>query len=75
MRRAYNFRAYPTVSQEGRAVRLLRDHCDLYNAALEERRDAWRKRNISVGFNDQCAQLKEIRKNDPTGQGQHSCTA
>ena len=75
MRRAYKFRAYPTVSQEGRAVRLLRDHCDLYNAALEERRDAWRKRNVSVGFNDQCAQLKEIRKNDPTGQGRHSCTA
>ena len=75
MRRAYKFRAYPTVSQEGRAVRLLRDHCDLYNAALEERRDAWRKRNVSVGFTDQCAQLKEIRKNDPTGQGRHSCTA
>jgi putative transposase len=75
VRRAYKFRAYPTVSQEGRAVRLLRDHCDLYNAALEERRDAWRKRNVSVGFNDQCAQLKEIRKNDPMGQGRHSCTA
>jgi putative transposase len=70
VRRAYKFRAYPTVSQEGRAVRLLRDHCDLYNAALEERRDAWRKRNVSVG-----AQLKEIRKNDPMGQGRHSCTA
>jgi putative transposase len=75
VRRAYKFRAYPTVSQEGRAVRLLRDHCDLYNAALEERRDAWRKCSVSVGFNDQCAQLKEIRKNDPTGQGRHSCTA
>ncbi|HEY4792155.1 MAG TPA: helix-turn-helix domain-containing protein, partial [Actinomycetes bacterium] len=58
MRRAYKFRAYPTVSQEGRAVRLLRDHCDLYNAALEERRDARRKCNISVGFYGQCAQLR-----------------
>ncbi|MFL6192131.1 MAG: RNA-guided endonuclease InsQ/TnpB family protein [Actinomycetes bacterium] len=75
MRRAYKFRAYPTVSQEGRAVRLLRDHCDLYNAALEERRDAWRKCNISVGFYGQCAQLSEIRKNDLAGQGRHSCTA
>jgi putative transposase len=75
VRRAYKFRAYPTVSQEGRAVRLLRDHCDLYNAALEERRDAWRKCNISVGFYGQCAQLREIRKNDLAGQGRHSCTA
>jgi putative transposase len=36
VRRAFKFRAYPTHPQEGRAVRLLRDHCDLYNAALEE---------------------------------------
>lgn len=38
VRRAYVFRAYPTRPQEGRAVKLLRAHCDLYNAALEERR-------------------------------------
>jgi hypothetical protein len=42
VRRAYKFRAYPTQPQEGRAVRLLADHCDLYNAALMERREAWR---------------------------------
>jgi len=44
VRRAYKFRAYPTRPQEGRAARLLADHCDLYNAALEERREAWRMR-------------------------------
>ena len=47
VRRAYVFRAYPTRPQEGRAVKLLRDHCDLYNAALEERREAWRMRKAS----------------------------
>jgi hypothetical protein len=31
VRRAYKFRAFPTRPQEGRAVRLLADHCDLYN--------------------------------------------
>ena len=40
MKRAYKFRAYPTRPQEGRAAHLLADHCDLYNAALEERRVA-----------------------------------
>jgi putative transposase len=35
MRRAYKLRAYPTRPQEGRAVRLLADHCDLYNARWE----------------------------------------
>ncbi len=75
VRRAYKFRAYPTRPQEGRAARLLRDHCDLYNAALEERREAWRARKVSVSYATQSAQLKEIRRADPHGQGRHSFTA
>jgi putative transposase len=75
VRRAYRLRAYPTRPQEGRAVRLLADHCDLYNAALTERREAWRMRRISVSYGDQSAQLKEIRAADPDGQGRHSFTA
>ena len=75
MRRAYKLRAYPARPQEGRAVRLLADHCDLYNAALQERREAWRMRHLSVSYGDQSAQLKEIRAADPDGQGRHSFTA
>jgi putative transposase len=56
-------------------VRLLADHCDLYNAALAERREAWRLRNLSISYGDQSAQLKEIRAADPDGQGRHSFTA
>jgi putative transposase len=75
VRRAYKLRAYPTGSQEGRAVRLLCDHCDLYNAALQERREAWRMRRVSISYGDQSGQLKEIRAADPDGQGRHSFTA
>jgi putative transposase len=75
VKRAYKLRAYPTCPQEGRAVRLLADHCDLYNAALQERREAWRIRNLSITYGDQSAQLKEIRAADPDGQGRHSFTA
>jgi putative transposase len=75
VKRAYKLRAYPTRPQQGRAVRLLADHCDLYNAALQERRDAWRMRKISVSYGDQSAQLREIRAADPNGQGRHSFTA
>jgi putative transposase len=75
VKRAYKLRAYPTRPQEGRAVRLLADHCDLYNAALQERRDAWRMRKVSVSYTDQSAQLREIRAADPHGQGRHSFTA
>jgi putative transposase len=50
VRWAYKFRAYLTRPQEGRAVRLLTDHCNLYNAALEERREAWRMRKASISY-------------------------
>ena len=56
-------------------MRLLADHCDLYNAALAERREAWRMRNRSVSYGDQSAQLKAIRTADPDGHGRHSFTA
>jgi putative transposase len=75
VKRAYKFRAYPTGTQEGRASRLLADHCDLYNAALEERREAWRMRGTRISYPTQSAQLKTIRRDDPDGQGRHSFTA
>jgi putative transposase len=75
VRRAYKFRAYPTRPQDGRADRLLADHCDLYNGALEERREAWRMRKASISYGSQSAQLKEIRAGDRDGQGRHSFTA
>ena len=75
VRRAFKFRAYPTCPQQARAVRLLADHCDLYNAALEERREAWRMRGVSIGYGMQSAQLQELRRADPAGQGRHSFTA
>jgi len=75
MKRAYKFRAYPTLPQQGRAVHLLAGHCDLYNAALEERREAWRRHSASISYSTQSAQLRAIRAADPDGQGRHSFTA
>ena len=43
-------------------MRLLADHCDLYNAALMERREAWQMRHVRIGYGVQSAQLKEIRR-------------
>ncbi len=73
--RAFKFRAYPTPLQQGRVVRPLAGHCDLYNAALMERREAWRARRVSVSCGMQSAQLKDIRKAGPERQGRHSLTA
>jgi hypothetical protein len=62
VRRAYKFRAYLTRPQDGRAVRLLADHCDLYNAALMERREAWQMRRVNINYGSQSAQLKDMRR-------------
>jgi putative transposase len=74
MRRAYKFRAYPTRRQEQRARALLDAHRHLYNAALEERREAWRH-GRTIRYGDQSAQLAEIRWADPDGQGRWSFTS
>jgi putative transposase len=65
VRRAYKFRIYPTSGQAIRAAACLRDHQRLYNAALEERREAWRMQKVGIRYGQQSAQLKDIRALDP----------
>lgn len=71
MRRAYKFLLRPTAKQTVALKACLEDTRLLYNAALEERRGAWRRRR-KVSFYSQDAQLKEIRKADPDGIGRWS---
>ena len=59
--RSYRYRVYPRAAEQAAAWDVLRLHRELYNAALQERRDAYRKCGVSVSYNDQSAQLKEIR--------------
>ncbi|MGW4033505.1 RNA-guided endonuclease InsQ/TnpB family protein [Streptomyces sp. NPDC004838] len=73
MIRAYKFRLRPTARQKRALSEMLRDHCSLYNGALQERRDAWRHSSkTSVTYGQQSAQLKEIRTVDPERQGRWS---
>jgi putative transposase len=74
MHRAYKFRAYPTRRQEQHARALLEAHRQLYNAALEERREAWR-RGVTIRYGHQSAQLVEIRRADQDGQARWSFTS
>ncbi|NUT41438.1 MAG: transposase [Thermoactinospora sp.] len=74
MRRSLKFLLRPTRHQAIALAAMLEDHRVLYNAALEERREAWRRR-VSVRYGDQSAQLKEIRAGDPGGQGRWSFTS
>ena len=72
MRRSYKFRLRPTRQQEATLVACLDDTRQLYNAALEERREAWRMGRRRVTFYSQDAQLKQIRADDPERYGRWS---
>lgn len=72
MRRSFKFLLRPTANQEQALGEMLRDHCSLYNAALENRRNSWRDRKLSVSYGAQSAQLSEIRAFDPERQGRWS---
>jgi putative transposase len=64
MRRSYKFLMRPTRRQSALLSECLEDMRQLYNAALEERREAWRMGKHRVTFYSQDAQLKEIRAAD-----------
>jgi putative transposase len=67
--RHYKFLLRPTAGQVILLLTLLEDLRQLYNAALEERREAWRMGRHMIGFYDQDAQLKDIRAADPERYG------
>ncbi|MBS7671726.1 helix-turn-helix domain-containing protein, partial [Croceicoccus gelatinilyticus] len=64
----YVYRLKPTRAQHGALRRILDDQRYLYNAALHERIDAWR-RGVSVGMNDQTKSLTSIRGFDESYGG------
>jgi putative transposase len=61
MRRAYKFRLRPSTRQHIALAACVESHRELYNAALQERRDGWMQRQTSIRYTDQAAQLTEIR--------------
>jgi putative transposase len=60
--KSFRYRLYPTKCQADTLTHTL-DLCrELYNASLQERRDAWRLNRVSVGFYSQDKQLTEIKR-------------
>lgn len=64
MMRSFRFKVRLSAGCIARADRQLRLLRELYNAALEERRDHW-KRGVRVNFFTQCRQLTAIRAEMP----------
>lgn len=61
MKKAYKYRIYPTKKQERLLNEQLALCAELYNAALQERRDAYRMCGKSITYTQQAAQLPEIK--------------
>ena len=73
MRFAYKYRLYPTKAQAEFLEGQLREACDLYNAAKQERDDAWKTCHKSIHYYDQANQLKQMRAEGLIGLANYSC--
>src|SRR6266699_849865 len=62
VRKTFKYRLYPTRPQTEALMVQLSEACRLYNAALQERIEAYRTHHKSINYCDQAAQLTEIRK-------------
>ena len=72
MRKAYKFRLYPTTQQEEKLFWTLNRCRELYNAALSERKDAYRMAGKSISYYEQKRDLPEIKQVRPEYNDMHS---
>lgn len=72
MRKSFKYRLYPTGTQTEFLEHQLREACDLYNCALQERIGAWKTCRISLNYYDQANQLKQMRSEELIGVSNYS---
>ena len=64
MLRAFQFRLYPNATQRSALEFVLRDNAETYNAALQERRDAWKLERKAITYRMQQDELTELRRDE-----------
>jgi|SRR5256885_114081 len=72
MVKTFKYRLYPTRKQCVALQFTLDRNRELYNAALQERREAYRMSRVSISYNMQSAQLPEIKEIRPEYKEIHS---
>lgn len=70
--RSFKYRIYPSKRQAETLNAQLAICCELYNAALQERRDAWKLERKCISYYSQCAQLREIKIEREDAKGIYS---
>lgn len=73
--RSFKYRLRPNRAQNAALDAMLRDFCGLYNACLQQRIEAYRRRRISLRYGHQAAELKACRVADPDGLARWSFSA
>ena len=73
--RTYQERGYCTRAGYDRLDEVLGQLCDLGNAALQERRDAWRIARKRISYQDQCRSLTLVRQDEPDELGRLNVAA
>jgi len=63
--KTYKYRLYPDRKQIEKLESILNACRFLYNSALEERKEAWRKQRVGIGYNQQANELVECKKAIP----------
>ena len=67
--RTFRTRAYLSRAGHERFDAVLHQQCLLYNAALEERKSAWKGHRLTVSYSDQCRSLTAVRADFPNIEG------
>lgn len=62
--RSYKYRLYPGKAQSLALTEMLGAFCDLYNAALQQRIEAYRRQHKTLRYLDQASELKAVRAVD-----------
>jgi putative transposase len=61
---SYKYRLYQNRAQRNGLGTMLGAFCDLYNAALQQRIEAYDRQGKSLGFFDQAKELRAVRAED-----------
>ena len=72
VRKTFKYKLQPTADQERAMAFVLRRCRELYNAGLQERRDAWRMCGVPITVASQSAQLPAIKDVRPEYRDIHS---
>jgi len=72
VRKTFKYKLKPTPEQEQAMELVLRRCRELYNAGLQERRDAWQKCGVNVTAAGQSAQLPQVKDVRPEYLDIHS---